>query len=375
MAKAPAKPYSDFPLFAHQSGQWAKKIRGRHEYFGVWADPDAALAKYLQDRDYLQAGQTPPGEQATLADVLNGFYDDKLRSLESGEITQRTFDEYEAVCEVIGETLGKHRPVATISYDDLGKLRSVLSKGKGGRQLSPVSIKRLLSLARMVFNHANEEMGHAIRYKKALRSPAARALRQARNEVGERLFTPAELRDLVKTARPQLRAMILLGINCGFGNGDCGTLPIEALDLDGGWHNYWRPKTQVSRRCSLWLETVKALKAVVGDRTSGLVFITKYGNPWTTDGRRDPIAFEFRKLANELGIYRKGVTTFYTLRRSFETIAATGGVPQSVIDSVMGHVPHAKDMSAVYRQKTFDDMLRTCTDHVRKWYLGKVKIA
>jgi integrase len=106
-----------------------------------------------------------------------------------------------------------------------------------------------------------------------------------------------------------------------------------------------------------------------------LVFITKYGNPWTTDGRRDPIAFEFRKLANELGIYRKGVTTFYTLRRSFETIAATGGVPQSVIDSVMGHVPHAKDMSAVYRQKTFDDMLRTCTDHVRKWYLGKVKIA
>jgi integrase len=131
----------------------------------------------------------------------------------------------------------------------------------------------------------------------------------------------------------------------------------------------------VTRRCPLWPETVKALTTVVGDRTNGLVFITKYGNPWTTDGRRDPIAFEFRKVADELGIYRKGITTFYTLRRSFETIAATGGVPQSVIDSAMGHVPHVKDMSAVYRQKTFDDMLKVCTNHVRQWYLGKVKIS
>jgi integrase len=373
MAKPPTKPYPDFPLFAHQSGQWSKKIRGRHEYFGVWADPDAALAKYLQDRDYLQAGQTPPGEQATLADVLNGFYDDKERSLEAGEITQRTFDEYEAVCVIIGETLGKHREVATIGYDDLGKLRSVLNKGKGGRQLSPVSVKRFLSLARMVFHFANEEMGHSIRYKKALRSPAARVLRQARNEVGERLFTPKELCALVKLARPQVRAMILLGINCGFGNGDCGTLPIEAIDLKGGWHNYWRPKTQVARRCPLWPETVKALKAVIGDRTSGLVFVTKYGNPWTHDGRRDPIAFEFRKLMGDK--HRKSVTTFYSLRRTFETIAATGGVPQSVIDAIMGHVPHVKDMSAVYRQKVYDDMLRKCVEHVRQWYLGKVKIA
>ena len=48
---------------------------------------------------------------------------------------------------------------------------------------------------------------------------------------------------------PTLRAMILLGVNCGFNNKDCADLPLKALDLDGGWINFPRPKTGIPRRC------------------------------------------------------------------------------------------------------------------------------
>jgi hypothetical protein len=42
----PQKPNAAFPLFAHNNGQWAKKIKGSLHYFGPWSDPDAAVARF-----------------------------------------------------------------------------------------------------------------------------------------------------------------------------------------------------------------------------------------------------------------------------------------------------------------------------------------
>src|SRR5262245_23477985 len=53
----PAKPYPHFPLYAHATRRWAKKIRGRTHFFGPWSDPDAALDKYNREKEALHAGR------------------------------------------------------------------------------------------------------------------------------------------------------------------------------------------------------------------------------------------------------------------------------------------------------------------------------
>lgn len=123
--------------------------------------------------------------------------------------------------------------------------------------------------------------------------------------------------------------MILLGVSCGFGNANCGTLPLTALDLDERWVNYHRPKTEITRRCPLWPKTVVALRAAiaarpepVGPADAGLVFITSVGLNWNKEIDDNPISKQTRKLLDALGI--KGKRNFYALRHTFETSGRWG---------------------------------------------------
>jgi integrase len=373
----PKKPYEGYPLTAHPNGHWCKKIKGRIHYFGRWDDPTAALNLYLEQRDDLQAGRSPRTDAAgtTVALALDQFLSSKLLLQESGEISKRSYDDYEATCERIGKSLGLGTSVASVNQSDLEKLRRDLAKGKRG-PWSPTTQKGELTRARMFFLYVNEYIVEKqIVYRRILKSPSKRAFRKVANERGPRMFEAAELRTILKAAGPQLKAMVYLGINCGFGNSDCGTLTMDKLDLVKGWHNHWRPKTHNPRSCPLWPETVAAIKAVIGRRTQGLVFQTSKGNPWTNaeEDRDNPLSFEFRKLLQTLEMYRVRVTTFYSIRRTFETIAAPTG-EQVAIDYIMGHIAPTNDMASVYRQKTFDAPLLKVTNHVRAWLLGRKKI-
>jgi integrase len=359
MAEKPDKPDKNFPLFAHSAGVWAKKIGGKLYYFGPWRDPQGARERFLKEFPYLQAGLQPPGRQTLLADLLNAFLGDKDAKHKTGDIGHTCYQEYESICDAIAEAIGKHRPVETLTPEVFVALRLALATNRKGEPYSPHSLKRRLTVARMLFAYGNEEMGLSLRFRRSLNAPSKRSIRRKEREREKRLYTAKEIQKLVKAADPHLQAMVLLGINCGFGPADCCTLPSEYLNLCGGWHNYARPKTEVERRCKLWPETVKALKKLDLQRQ---VF---NGRKWD----RSVVARQFTVLCDKAHVANRG---FYSLRRTFETIATTAKVSQAVIDHIMGH--SRNDMASVYRQEIFDSQLVECAEHVRSWYLGKITV-
>jgi hypothetical protein len=90
-----SKPYPDFPLFPHATKRWANKIRGQMHYFGSWNDPDAALRKYLEQKDALHAGRKLREVSAgvTVEEVCNRFPIAKQALVDSGELTKRSWDD------------------------------------------------------------------------------------------------------------------------------------------------------------------------------------------------------------------------------------------------------------------------------------------
>lgn len=354
----PGKPFKEFPLFAHATGQWCRKIHGKFHYFGKWDNPDAALEEYMKQRDYLYAGLTPPHESKTLYDLIEAFKTDKLKTLEAGKINERTYKEYCDVGDIIA-TLGKNRPIESLTPHTLRLLSHKLAIGKNGQPVSPVTHKRLLTFARMVFKFANDYEGANIKYLQPLAPPEKRLIREQRAKRGKLLYGPAVIRKLLQIADPHLQAMIYLAINCGFGPADIIRFPSDAVD--GNFHNFPRPKTSVERRAYLWPETRKALAAL--DANGVQVF---NGRVWN----RHIIARQFSEICDRCGVKNLG---FYSLRRTFETVAKNSGVNQSVINRIMGH--ESPTMDEVYNQMVFDKQLVKCANFVRDWLSGKVRLS
>ena len=120
--------------------------------------------------------------------------------------------------------------------------------------------------------------------------------------------------------------------------------------------------------------TIKDKKAIkvrpkpASEDDANVVFITRRDRRrWHVDGKLNSLGLQFRRLLERLGLYRER-RSFYSLRRTFETIACE--TDQVATDFIMGHIPPADDMAARYRQKIGDDRLHKVVDHVRGWLFG-----
>ena len=371
----PVKPSKDYPLYAHASGRWAKKVRGITRFFGSWNDPQGALDKWLDQKDDLLAGREPraSGEGLTVRSLVNQFLESKEALVETGELTRRHWEDCKLTGVKLVEMFGRNRLVTDMRPADFEKLRKQYAKTHG-----PTALSNDIGRVRTFFNWAYKQglVDRPVMFGEGFQKPSRRVMRRERQKKGPKMFTARQIRAMIDKAGAQLKAMILLGINCGMGNHDCAMLPMSALNLKTGWLIYPRCKTGIERRCRLWPETVKALQQVLDHRREPIepadnAFITKYGCPWTPKAKTgdSPVTKETTKVLKALGIHRPGLG-FYALRHTFETIAGEAR-DQAAVDYIMGHAPDSNDMSAVYRERMTNRRLFRVAKYVRQWLRHK----
>ena len=383
----PEKPRPDFPLYVHGSGQWARTICGRKHYFGAWADPTAAEAEFNRCRADLESGRPRPPKPTgalTVQDACNHFLLAKKTQLQAGSLSQRSLLDYHAVCSQVVEFFGGGQCVEYLNPQSFTAFLGHLSKSKSNRVQSRGLhiIGRIVTTTKMIFEFAYQSnlIEQQVRFGPLFKKPARQQMRidraKKQKSNGLKMFEAVDLKKILKHASTQMKAMILLGVNCGLGNTDIATLTQDAIR--GGWLDFPRQKTGISRRVPLWPETVKAIDKAIADRPvpksdddSRLIFVTKYGHRWVRIGKSgtsnlDKIADEFKKLLQDLNMKRPGIG-FYGLRHTFETVGGGCG-DQIAVSAIMGHVDGS--MSGIYRESIEDRRLIACTDYVRRWLFG-----
>jgi integrase len=370
----PKKPHQDYPLTSHPNGQWCKKVRGKVHFFGVWADPQAALDLWLFQRDDLLAGRLPRQphdsrsgqEKNRLHYLLNRFYTAKKAQLDAGKLSPYTFQAYIAICDELKSAIDRERSLDDIGPQDFEILRNAWEKRWGDERLA-AEINR----ARTVFNFGwkNGILDRPMQFGDGFTRPSKKALRLNKAAKGPKMFEADELRRMIEAARQPMKAMLLLGINAGLGNNDVAQLPLTAVDLKAGWCEFPRPKTGIMRRCPLWPETAKAIEEWLTIRpvpkdepNAALVFLTVRGDGWGTNINDRPITHECRKLLDRLGI--NGNRNFYALRHTFETIGGDSR-DQVAVDAIMGH--DNGSMASNYRERISDERLQAVAEHIRRW--------
>jgi integrase len=363
-----------------------------------------ALEVYKAQADDLHAGRTPrvKSDGLSVADLCNRFLTAKLRKLEAGELSPRSFQEYRQTTDRLIEEFDKTRLVDDLASDDFERCRADIAKRCG-----PVRLGNEITRIKSVFKYAvdNGLIERSVRFGSEFRKPDKSVMRRHRADNGKKLFTVHELGLMLdvldgkevnirvdeKTgepvtvklkADPQLRAAILLGINAGAGNTDVANLQRRHLDLKDGWLNYPRGKTGIARRVPLWAETVEALKVTIAGRPEpknkadeNCVFLNSRRRSGTRlvsvgdSSHTDYVCRAFGKLLRKLEINGRKNLGFYSLRHSFATI----GLQTADRDAVKALMGHAEgDMLAVYDETgPSDERLQAVVQHVHDWLFGK----
>ena len=339
MSKIKRKTRSDkFPLTLHPTGQYCKKIKGKIYYFG--SNKQKALQKYLDQATWLHGSQEDvkklKDENMTLKQLCDMYLKYQYSKLQANNLTANHYNEQIGSLKKLMAFLGLNIEINKISALDLQNYKRKIQK-------SHVSVSRLnlhISIMKAIFHWArkNDILEHIPNIDAVSRDKIVHCEKFT--------FDHEQINKLLTAADVKMRAMIWLGLNCGFGCTDCSELKWTDLDIVNARVKLPRKKTGILRDLPLWPETVEAIKKV--PKTEKLIFYTSRGNSFVhtivktdSNGNRkystqNTITTKFSRLIKKSRLKVPNGTGFYTLRRTAATIAARSGDPFAV-QRLLGH--------------------------------------
>ena len=363
------REHPDWPLTVHPSGQWSKKVRGRVHYFGPLSDPDRALRLWLQERDHLLAGIIPPTQDGglTVRELVARHLADVDDRIATGRLSPQTRYDYVAAKRLLEDTRLAGMPVASLGPEHFTAVQSGLERSGYSRS----TMRNRITAVKTVFRWGRE-MGlydREIRYGPRFRPPGLHAIEIEREDRGKTRFLDREMiLTALGTAAPDMQIAILLGINCGFYQGDSVVITLDHLHLDGEipYHDFRRVKNGRERRAALWPETVKAIRD----------YRYNYRKPIDQTERRLLLTRRRRAHSGRGALERSWCkllpnaplgASLGSLRHTYATVVDL--VPdQAMIDLTMGHAPRSLQ-KRIYSQLNLHELgrLRKIAHTVREW--------
>lgn len=363
----PAKPYPEFPMFPHPNGQWCKKINKLPYYFGAWKEDwkgQRAINEYRTRIDDIRNGLDKPNlaeavrNPLTLGSLQNEFLKDFHAKVTAGEASPRTLADYQTEVAAFVQEMGSATKAASLGPANFAAYHQTLIVT---RKLGRHARKRTIAYIKHLFRWG---AGHTPAYPLPIfgngfvapdTSPEAMSVaKQRAGEVdhSERIVTGREIDAMLSHSSRNMKAVILLGINCGLGPADIGRLRWSDIDFDRGCFRKPRGKTGIKRKGYLWKRTRRALqdlKTPESPEKPELIFRTKFGSPFYqevigADGKVtchkviSNYIGDLRRRLKKIGFALDGVT-HYKLRHTFATLAKRGR-DQEALNYMMGHADH-----------------------------------
>ena len=231
------------PLWLHPSGQWCRKHKQEFHYFGT--DREEAERRYREEWDGIINGKKPRrrGGSLALGDLCNRFLTAKRLRVDAGELSSRQWAEYHTTCDTLCSTFGRDTKVTDLFPEDFGRLRA-----KAAKRLGPPALAKFVQMVRTVFIFAykSDLIEVPIKYGDQFDKPPRRVMRLERAKKDAKLIDAADVWKLLDKADTQMRAMIFLGLNAGYGQADCSSLQRKDLTARPGWLMSPRQKTGIA---------------------------------------------------------------------------------------------------------------------------------